>query len=228
MSQRSQQDGGAAPAPAPVPAPVPGCPGPEGGAVRRGRPRSEAADQAIFDAVVALLESGLSLAEVSIEKIARTAGVGKATIYRRWPGKDELFVDLLRSVDPPDPVLPGTSVRDDLIAFLEAVRQRGLAKRASALNSVFSQMQLYPKLWDAYHQCVIEPRRRMGMDAIRRGMERGELRTDLDPEIVNDLFVGPVLLRTVLRPGASLDPELPEQIVDAVLTGLRPPAPTQP
>ncbi|MET8509604.1 TetR/AcrR family transcriptional regulator [Streptomyces sp. NPDC015232] len=231
MSQRSQQDaGGAAPAPAPVPAPArgPGCPGPEGGAVRRGRPRSEAADQAIFDAVVALLESGLSLSEVSIEKIARTAGVGKATIYRRWPGKDELFVDLLRSVDPPDPVLPGTSVRDDLIAFLEAVRQRGLAKRASALHAVFSQMQLYPKLWDAYHQCVIEPRRRMGMEAVRRGIERGELRSDLDPELVNDLFVGPVLVRTVLRPGASLEPGLPEQVVDAVLTGLRPPGPSSP
>lgn len=218
-----------APAPAPVPTPTPasgpGCPGPEGGgAVRRGRPRSEAVDQAILDAVIDLLESGQSLSDLSIEKIARTAGVGKATIYRRWSGKDELFVDLLRAVEPPDPVLPGTSVRDDLLAFLESLRQRGLAKRSSTLlHSVFAQMQLYPKLWDAYHQCVIEPRRRMGLEAIRRGMERGELRTDLDLELVNDLFVGPLLVRTVLRPGASLEPGLPEQIVDAVLDGLRPP-----
>ncbi|MFI8516675.1 TetR/AcrR family transcriptional regulator [Streptomyces sp. NPDC085481] len=231
--------GAAAPEPAPaaaasarqVPAPFAGCgpapaPGEEAGTavVRRGRPRSEAAEQAILEAAIGLLENGVPLADVSIEKIARTAGVGKATIYRRWPGKEELFVDLLRSVEPPDPVLPGTSVRDDLIALLESLRQRGLAKRTSALlHNVFSQMQLYPKLWAAYHHTVIEPRRRTGLDAIRRGMERGELRADLDVELVNDLFVGPLLLRTVIRPGATLEPGLPGQIVDAVLAGLRPP-----
>ncbi|MFI9206973.1 TetR/AcrR family transcriptional regulator [Streptomyces sp. NPDC053253] len=206
--------------------------GPESGAAldptapapaRRGRPRSEAAEQAIFDAAIELLEAGTPLAELSIEKLARTAGVGKATIYRRWPGKEELFVDLLRSVEFPDPVLPGTSVRDDLVTLLESIRQRGLAKRTSALlHNVFSQMQLYPKLWDTYHHTVIEPRRRLGLDAVRRGMERGEIRDDLDVELVNDLFTGPLLLRTVIRPGSTLEPGLAERIVDTVLEGLRP------
>ncbi|WP_246095289.1 TetR/AcrR family transcriptional regulator [Streptomyces roseicoloratus] len=199
-----------------------GSAAPAGGG-RRGRPRSEAADQAILDAVVGLLESGLPLTELSIEKIARTAGVGKATIYRRWAGKEELLIELLRSAEPPDPVLPGTTVRDDLVSLLESMRQRGLVKRTSALlHNVFSQMQSYPKLWEAYHHTVIEPRRRLGLDAIRRGMERGELRADLDVELVNDLFVGPLLLRSVIRPGAPLSPGLPEEIVDAVLEGLRP------
>ncbi|WMX47391.1 TetR/AcrR family transcriptional regulator [Streptomyces roseicoloratus] len=173
--------------------------------------------------MVGLLESGLPLTELSIEKIARTAGVGKATIYRRWAGKEELLIELLRSAEPPDPVLPGTTVRDDLVSLLESMRQRGLVKRTSALlHNVFSQMQSYPKLWEAYHHTVIEPRRRLGLDAIRRGMERGELRADLDVELVNDLFVGPLLLRSVIRPGAPLSPGLPEEIVDAVLEGLRP------
>ncbi|MFC9397118.1 TetR/AcrR family transcriptional regulator [Streptomyces sp. NPDC057027] len=192
-------------------------------AVRRGRPRSEAVEQAIFDAVGGLLEEGVPLAELSIERIARTAGVGKATIYRRWPGKEELFVELLRSVEPPEPVLTGTSVRDDLVMLLEMLRQRGLAKRSSALlHSVFSQMQAYPKLWDAYQSTVIEPRRRMGLDTVRRGMELGEIRDDLDVEFVNDLFTGPLLLRTVIRPGATLEPDLAERVVDAVMEGLRP------
>ncbi|MER5962599.1 TetR/AcrR family transcriptional regulator [Streptomyces sp. NPDC002057] len=190
---------------------------------RRGRPRSEGVEQAVFDAVVGLLDEGVPLAELSIERIARTAGVGKATIYRRWAGKEELFVDLLRSVEPPDPVLPGTSARADLVALLEALRERGLAKRSSALlHNVFAQMQAYPKLWDAYHHTVIEPRRRLGLDAVRRGMEQGELRDDLDVEFVNDLLTGPLLLRTVIRPGATLEPGLAERVVDAVLEGLRP------
>ncbi|MGW5775253.1 TetR/AcrR family transcriptional regulator [Streptomyces sp. NPDC003863] len=199
------------------------CPGPPPEAVRRGRPRSEAVEQAIFDAVGGLLEEGVPLAELSIERIARTAGVGKATIYRRWPGKEELFVELLRSVEPPEPVLTGTSVRDDLVMLLEMLRRRGLAKRSSALlHSVFSQMQAYPKLWDAYQNTVIEPRRRMGLDTVRRGMELGEIRDDLDVEFVNDLFTGPLLLRTVIRPGATLEPDLAERVVDAVMEGLRP------
>ncbi|MEU5216291.1 TetR/AcrR family transcriptional regulator [Streptomyces sp. NPDC020807] len=192
-------------------------------APRRGRPRSEAAEQAIFDAAVALLEEGTPLVEISIEKLARTAGVGKATIYRRWSGKEELFVDLLRSVESPDPVLPGTSVRDDLVTLLESIRQRGLAKRTSAvLHHVFSEMQFYPKLYEAYHRTVIEPRRRLGLDAVRRGMESGEIRDDLDVELVNDLFTGPLLLRTVIRPGSTLEPGLAEAVVDTVLDGLRP------
>ncbi|MFE2560163.1 TetR/AcrR family transcriptional regulator [Streptomyces sp. NPDC059352] len=202
---------------------VPGGTAPVPTAARRGRPRSEAVEQAIFDAAIGLLESGTPLAELSIEKLARTAGVGKATIYRRWPGKEELFVELLRSVEPPDPVLPGTSLRDDLVTLLESLRQRGLAKRSSALlHNVFSQMQLYPKLWHAYQLTVIEPRRRLGLDAVQRGMDRGEIRDDLDVEFVNDLFTGPLLLRTVIRPGATLEPGLAERVVDAVLDGLRP------
>lgn len=199
---------------APVPVPT---------AARRGRPRNEAVEQAVFDAAIGLLEGGTPLAELSIEKLARAAGVGKATIYRRWPGKEELFVDLLRSAEPPDPVLPGTSVRDDLVTLLESLRQRGLAKRSSALlHNVFSQMQLYPKLWHAYQVTVIEPRRRLGLDAVRRGMDRGEIRDDLDVEFINDLFTGPLLLRSVIRPGATLEPGLAERVVDAVLDGLRP------
>ncbi|MGW4161786.1 TetR/AcrR family transcriptional regulator [Streptomyces sp. NPDC004788] len=193
------------------------------GTARRGRPRSEAADQAILDAVIGLLENGVPLTDLSIERIARTAGVGKATIYRRWTGKEELLIDVIRSVEPPDPVLPGTSVREDLVTMLESMRRRGLIKRTSALlHNVFSQMQMYPKLWDSYQRTVIEPRRQTIADAIRCGMERGEIRADLGPELVSDMFIGPLLMRTVIRPGAPLEPGLAEQIVDAVLEGLRP------
>ncbi|MFB7411935.1 TetR/AcrR family transcriptional regulator [Streptomyces sp. NPDC056202] len=203
--------------------------GPTGGSAgapagaRRGRPRSEGVERAVFDAVGGLLDEGVPLAELSIERIARTAGVGKATIYRRWTGKEELFVDLLRSMEPPDPVLSGTSVRGDLVILLESMRARGVAKRTSSLlHNAFAQMQLYPRLWEVYHHTVIEPRRRLSLDTVRRGMEQGEIRDDLDIEFVNDLLTGPLLLRTVIRPGASLEPGLAERVVDTVMEGLRP------
>ncbi|BAC73657.1 TetR family transcriptional regulator [Streptomyces avermitilis] len=192
----------------------------------RGRPRSEAVERSIIEGVMKLLEDGVPLADLSMERVARTAGVGKATIYRRWRDKEELFVDVLRAAEPADPELPGTSMRDDLVVMLESLRQRGLLARSSAiLHNVYAQMKSSPRIWTAYHATVVEPRRRLGAEVLRRGQENGELRADLDIDFVNDLFVGPMLVRTVLRPDGDLPEELAEQIVDALLTGLRPTGP---
>ncbi|CAM5458714.1 TetR/AcrR family transcriptional regulator [Streptomyces coeruleorubidus] len=189
----------------------------------RGRPRSEAVERAIVEGVMRLLEEGVPLAELSIERIARTAGVGKATIYRRWSGKEELFADVLRATEPPGPPLPGTSTRDDLVALLEQARRRGLAKRSSAiLTNVHAQMKSSPKIWAAYEATVLAPRRRQGLEILRRGQENGELRTDVDIELLSDMFIGPVLVRSVLRPDADLPDDLAAQVVDTLLEGLRP------
>jgi AcrR family transcriptional regulator len=183
-------------------------------------------ERSIIEGVMQLLEEGVPLADISIERVARTAGVGKATIYRRWPGKEELFVDVMRVMEPEDPELPGTSLRDDLVVLLEALRRRGLAKQSSAfLHNVHAQMKSSPKLWDAYHATVVEPRRLLGAELLRRGQRTGEVRADIDVTLMNDLFVGPMLLRSVLHSDAELPEGLAEQIVDTLLEGLRPIAP---
>jgi AcrR family transcriptional regulator len=175
-------------------------------------------ERAILEGVMKLIEEGVPLADLSIERIARTAGVGKATIYRRWNGKEELFVDVIRAAE-----LPGTSMRDDLVVLLESLRQRGLANRSSAiLRNVHAQMKSSPKIWAAYHSTVVAPRRRLGLEVLRRGQENGELRKDVDVDLMNDLLVGPMLVRSLLRPDARLEKGLAEEIVDTVLEGLRP------
>lgn len=189
----------------------------------RGRPRSEAVEQAIIEGVMKLIEDGVPLADLSMERIARTAGVGKATIYRRWGNKEDLFVDVLRASEPEDTELPGTSMRDDLVVLLESLRQRGLVDRSSAiLHNVRAQMKSSPKIWAAYHATVVVPRRRLGLEVLRRGQENGELRPDVDVDLMNDILVGPMLVRSLLRPDARLGEGLAEQIVDTVLEGLRP------
>ncbi|NEC86655.1 TetR/AcrR family transcriptional regulator [Streptomyces sp. SID12501] len=192
----------------------------------RGRPRSEAVERSIIEGVMQLLEEGVPLADISIERVARTAGVGKATIYRRWPGKEELFVDVMLVMEPADPELSGTSMRDDLVVLLEALRRRGLANRSSAfLHNVQAQVKSSPKLWAAYHATVIEPRRLLGAELLRRGQRNGEVRPDIDATMLYDLFLGPMLLRVVLRPEGDLPEGLAELIVDTLLEGLRPVAP---
>ncbi|MEV6209783.1 TetR/AcrR family transcriptional regulator [Kitasatospora sp. NPDC051914] len=191
-------------------------------APRRGRPRSEAAEQAIFAAVENLIEDGRSLSELSIEGIAAAAGVGKATIYRRWPNKEALLVDVVARLESPLPERTGGTVRDELVGMIDYMRRRGLAKRSRwMLKSALSQMNTWPELRQAYQEQVVGPRRELARAIVRRGIEEGVLRADLDVELVCEIITGPILLRTVLWDEAPLDdPKLAEQMVDAVLNGV--------
>jgi AcrR family transcriptional regulator len=189
----------------------------------RGRPRSPAADAAIIEAAMRLLEEGATVGALSIERIAREAGVGKATVYRRWPGKDALMLDVLRSLDEPHPEPEGASVRDDLVTLLEFMRRRGLAKRNSALlRTVITQIHAHRELWRAYDENVIEARREVLRSVLLRGRATGEIRADVDLELLADLFTGPMLSRAMLHEWTELPEGLAERIVDTVLEGVSP------
>src|SRR5438552_17303325 len=90
-----------------------------------GRPRSERAEKAIIDATLDLLVEEAGVAGLSIEAIAGRAGVGKTTIYRRWPNKEALIIDALASLKRPLPPVPGRSVREDLVVMARAVVPSG-------------------------------------------------------------------------------------------------------
>lgn len=190
---------------------------------RRGRPRSEAVDRAIIESVLGLLEEGTSIDALSIEGVARAAGVGKATVYRRWPGgKDEMLLAAVDALEkfPREP--RGPSVRDDLVTLLEWYRRVGTAKRQSAvLRAMTSHVKSRPELWRQYHEKFIRARRETLHRVLRRGIEAGELRGDLDVALLGELFTGPMLTRTVLHESEDLPEGLAEQIVDSVLDGVR-------
>lgn len=219
-----------APGPAGTPASA-GAPTPEGpreqhgfgAGERRGRPRSAAADTAIIETVLRLLEEGATIGELSMERIAREAGVGKATVYRRWSGKPALMLDVMRALDLETPEPAGVSVRDDLVQMLEFLRRRGLAKRHSALlRTVVAQVKAHPELWEAYHDAVVRRRRETMRAVLRRGMATGEVRADEDIDLIAELFIGPMLSRALLHEWLDLPEGLAERIVDMVLDGVRP------
>ncbi|GHF32981.1 MULTISPECIES: TetR/AcrR family transcriptional regulator C-terminal ligand-binding domain-containing protein [Streptomyces] len=190
---------------------------------RRGRPRSAAVDTTVIETVLRLLEDGTTIGDLSMERVAREAGVGKATLYRRWAGKEELMLDVLRSLDEAQPAIPGRSAREDLVLLLEYLRRRGLAKRSSALlRTVTAQVQAHPRLWKEYHETVVQARREAFFAVLRRGMANGEIRSDLDVELLTDLFVSPMLSRAIMHEWKELPEGLAEQIVDTVLEGVRP------
>ncbi|MGW1992357.1 TetR/AcrR family transcriptional regulator [Embleya sp. NPDC001921] len=189
---------------------------------RRGRPRSEEAERAILDATLRLLDAHRSIAAISVEAVAQEAGVGKATIYRRWPGKEALIVAAVEAAEASPAVLEGRSLREDLILVLEHMRLQAVDKRGDGLMGMLSgEIRSHPELHRRYHEVVVEKRRAILRGLLQRGVDSGELRADLPMEVLMDLVTGPILVRKLVRENASLEPELPGQIADALLGGIR-------
>jgi AcrR family transcriptional regulator len=175
--------------------------------------------QAILDAAVALfVEAGFE--GMSVEAVAARAGTGKATIYRRWPSKEDLVVDAISQAFAAAPTTDSGGVREDLVRLGRELH--GLMS-SSATGGVFPRMAAEiagrSRLGRLYGQRVIGPRRAAFAGALRRGMERGELPADTDVELAIDLLVGGLLLRRLTGRLRRSDPT-PERAVDVLLAGL--------
>jgi AcrR family transcriptional regulator len=189
------------------------------GTRRPGRPRSEQADRAIIEAALSLFaESGPE--GLCIERVAARAGVGKATIYRRWPGKEDLLLDAMAAMKMPLPEPEGVSVRDDLVAILDAMLQEfGDRRRARQFALLQGEGVKYPRLMARYLETVVEPRREVIRSVLRRGIAVGELREDADIEVATFMLGGTVVARS--RDGEPpVDRDFARRVVDELLHGL--------
>ena len=184
-----------------------------------GRPRNARADEAILDAVIALLGSGQSVDGLSMDAVAAKAGVGKATIYRRWPNKEALLIDAVATMKGPLPEPKGESVRDDLILLIAATRQKRMEEYGRVTACLLPELVKRPDMLRVY-QGVIEPRREVMRRVLRRGVETGELRADLDIELTLLMLSGPSLAQNMLRWNPHVPDEgFAEALVDGVLRG---------
>jgi AcrR family transcriptional regulator len=188
---------------------------------RPGRPRSEQADRAIIEAALSLFgESGPE--GLCIEKVAARAGVGKATIYRRWPGKEELLLDAIAALQAPLPEPAGRSVREDLVTVLSVMRDNiADPRRAREFALLLGEGAKYPRLMARYVETILEPRREVIRSVLRRGVATGELRASTDIEAALFMLTGAVIGRGKYDP-SSMPPGYVERVVDELLLGLAP------
>ncbi len=186
---------------------------------RVGRPRSVEADRSIIEATLEVFaESGAE--GLCIEKVAAKAGVGKATIYRRWPGKEELLLDAVGAMKSPLPKPKGESVREDLAALVDAIgKESSDPRRARQFALLLGEGAAYPRLLECYVETVVEPRREVVRSVLRRGVATGELREETNVEAAVDMLTGAVLARP--RTGRDrADRGYARRVVDELLTGL--------
>jgi len=189
-------------------------------AVRRpGRPRSERAEQAIIDATLeAIGDCGVD--GVRCEDVAARAGVGKATLYRRWPGKEDLLIAAFASLKTPLPEPRGESVREDLIAMLEAMAADANDPRyARQFALLHGEGERYPRLVRRYREQVVEPRRDLIRSVLRRGVASGELRPGTDVEVAMLLLTGAVMARGK-HDATPAEPGFASRVVDELLRGI--------
>jgi AcrR family transcriptional regulator len=184
-----------------------------------GRPRSAAAHRAILDATVRLL-SEVGFAATTVEAVAARAGVGKATVYRRWPSKVPLVIDALDARAIEQVPIPRTgSVRGDLIEFLVGLVETMSGPDGRLVAPLLAEISRNQELAEAFRRDLVAPRR-AGMDEImREGMARGELRPDLDVDLALDAAVG-IIFQRLLILGEPVDKEVVRRIVDQLLEGI--------
>jgi AcrR family transcriptional regulator len=186
------------------------------------RPRSAESHAAILQAAIELVVEG-GLQGTSIEAIAARAGVGKATIYRRWKTKEDLFAEALRTIALPLPDPDTGTLRGDVIA-VAAFNLGNLPRKAALLMPrLMVEGADDPELFTVMREVLVDPRRRVFKDILRRAIERGELREDLDLEDATDMLIGP-LIYEILITGADLTKIVPlsERILDMALAGMAP------
>ena len=185
----------------------------------RGRPRSEEADRALLAAARELLQERRA-GEVSMEAIAARAGVGKATLYRRWGSLEEVGLAVLEEVAAESaPVEDLGDTRAELVAVVRRVIERlADTMMGRIIQSLMSTWITDPVLHARFTERVIDVRREEVRLVLRRGIARGDLRADVDVELGTDVLAGPVYYRLVLS-GERLDASLAERIVDVTLDG---------
>ena len=159
---------------------------------------------------------------LSVEAVARRAGVGKAAIYRRWPSKVDLAVAVLTAaaVRPGDVVDTG-SLRGDVLAFLLAGRafvSQPLARRI--IPDLVAEATRTPELDELLTTTIGAPRRELGAELLRRAVARDELRQDVDFELAMDFIPSALYWRLSVRRATASDADL-ERLADATVAALR-------
>jgi AcrR family transcriptional regulator len=181
-----------------------------------GRPRSEEARQSILQSTLKLLaEKGFS--ELTIEAVAARANVGKATVYRWWPDKGALIADAFASSTTRKLHFPDTgSVRSDMNQQMRQLIKVFRSRRGRIVSAMLGAGQSDPNLIAAFRERFMKPRRQEAYATLRRGILRGELKKNVDMNLLLDSLYGPIYMRFLIRHD-SLTPEFVDGLCDLTL-----------
>ena len=188
-----------------------------------GRPREARADRAILTAALELIADH-GVQALRVDDVARHAGVGKASIYRRYRSKDQLVTEAVGALVDQEIAIPdsGSTEEDLLVLMREAVALYGGETLAARLMpSVVDEMSRNTELAAIARDRFLTRRRAALRVVFERGTARGDLRRDLDVEFALDVLAGPLFYRLLVT-GGPIDEGLAQAVADLILRGLAP------
>jgi AcrR family transcriptional regulator len=184
--------------------------------VTPGRRRSDKSHKAILQAALDLLENE-GYRTLTIEAIAARAGVGKQTIYRWWPSKAAVVLEAFTQNTAFQIPQPETgSLRTDLEQFLGASLHTLTEKTAPILRSLMSEALVDAEFGAQFRHIFIQSRRNALGELLTKAMQRGELASDTDINLLLDLVYGAIWYRILIQ-HAALDEAFVRQLIELIL-----------
>jgi AcrR family transcriptional regulator len=160
-------------------------------------------------------------ARLSMEAVAKRAGVGKSALYRRWASKREMALAVLAEFSVGQADIPDTgSLRSDIREVLDGVAKwLSHPKFSRILPDLVAEMARTPELSDLVEGMIGRPRRERALVMLERAIERGELDRDTDLELALDLLAAPIYWRLTVRDG-DMEPHYLDKLVALVARAL--------
>ncbi|MEM9483131.1 MAG: TetR/AcrR family transcriptional regulator [Cyanobacteria bacterium P01_F01_bin.116] len=193
---------------------------PRGGVKHAGRPRSAESKQAILGATWKLLQH-CSVRKLSIEAIAREAGVGKTTIYRWWPSKTAVVIDaFLAQVEASLPFPEMETAAESLTLQMQQVVKILSGDVGRIVAQIIAEGQCDSEALESFCDHFLAPRRDAARQVILQGIESGEFAPDLDPDLAMDILYGPIYYRLLVRHlplDKAFAAALPKQAIVSIL-----------
>ena len=184
-----------------------------------GRPRSEKTRQAILTASYDLLLLN-GFHSITVEGIAERAGVSKATIYKWWPNKAAVVLDGFFAATESMLEVPDTgSAKEDLLVQVSNLAAFLTSSKGNVIKELIAEGQSDENVAKEYRNRYFNPRRLISHHILERGMERGELKKDMDIELCIDLIFAPLFYRLLIT-GENVDAAFVEQLISYAFAGL--------
>lgn len=184
----------------------------------RGRPRDPDVSEAILKATLKLL-ADRGFAGMSVEAVAAEASVGKTAIYRRYRGKAELVAAAMALLRDPRSDPDTGNARRDLIVQLDRAREAMVeGPGLSMMGTLLVESRRNPQLLEVFREAIMRPAIKTGRMALRRGIERGEVRADIDIDTALLALWGQVAAHFLVVTDFSSD--WAERAVDVVWDGI--------
>jgi AcrR family transcriptional regulator len=181
-----------------------------------GRPRSQQAWEAVITATQTLLKT-IGYQNLSMEGIAKAAGVGKPTLYRWWPNIPSIVMEALKRQADNEIGAPDTgTLKSDLQKFLGQTCISLTDHAGDVVRCLMAEAQFNPDFAEVFREEFIASRRNTLIVILQRGVMRGELNQQTDLELLADLCYGPIWYR-LLNQHASLDERFVLSLIDRII-----------